>query len=277
MNVDEKYACSPLQLIRSFTDNRFLIRQMTWREVSSRYKGAVIGLAWSFLTPLLMLGVYTFVFSTVFKSRWGVEGAAGSKTEYALILFIGMIIHSLFSEIITRAPTLVVANANYVKKVIFPVEILTFISAGAAIFHSIIATSVFVVGQILIQHQIPWTVVFLPVVVLPLIIAALGFSWLLASLGVFLRDLPQLTAILSSILIFLAPIFYPMSAVPTSLQPIILLNPLTFIVQQAHKVALFGEKPDFVGLAVYTAIACVLAWFGFTWFQKTRKAFADVL
>lgn len=257
--------------------NRSLITQMTKREVVGRYKGSIMGLAWSFFNPVFMLAVYTFVFSMVFKSKWG--GAAGdeSKTQFALVLFVGLIVQGFFAEVLSRAPTLILNNVNYVKKVVFPLEILPVVSIGAALFHSMVSLVVLFSAFFLFNGYLHWTVLFLPVVLIPIVVAALGFSWWLASIGVFIRDVGQTIGIILTVLMFLSPVFYPIAAVPEKYRYWIMLNPLTFIIEQARAVLVWGNMPDWVGLGIYLLVAVAVALAGFAWFQKTRKGFADVL
>ena len=248
---------------------------MTRREVVGRYRGSAMGLLWSFLNPVFMLIVYTVVFSMIFKSRWG--GSDDSRTQFAVVLFAGMIVLNLFSEVVNRAPNLILANVNYVKKVIFPLEILPVIAMGAALFHSLVSIGVLLAAFAAFNGYLHWTAVFTPLVILPLVIFTLGISWMLASLGVFLRDVGQTIGLITTVLMFLAPVFYPASAVPAKLRPVIMINPLTFIIEQARDVLIWGRLPDWTGLSVYMLAALATAWAGYAWFQKTRKGFADVL
>ena len=257
--------------------NRQLIAQMTQRDVVGRYKGSAMGLAWSFFNPVFMLLVYTFVFSAIFKSRWGDAQADESKTQFAVLLFVGMIVMSLLSDVLNRAPTLITGNVNYVKKVMFPLEILPVIAAAAALFHSLVSLVVLLCAFALFNGYLQWTLVFIPLVLLPLVTLSCGLAWMLASLGVFLRDIGQFVAILTTGLMFLAPVFYPISAVPPEFRPFIMANPLTFIIEQARDVLIWGHSPDWTGLALYMLVSLGVAWAGFAWFQKTRKGFADVL
>jgi lipopolysaccharide transport system permease protein len=252
---------------------------MTKREVVGRYKGSALGLSWSFFNPLLMLVVYTFVFSVVFKARWGTAsaGAEESKAMFAIVLFIGMIVHGLFAEILNRAPYLVIGNVNYVKKVVFPLEILPVVTAGAALFHSLVSVAVWLLAYVTFIGIPHASALYLPVVLLPLLVLALGCAWFLASLGVFLRDVGQTIGILTTILMFMAPVFFPVTHLPERYQPFMMANPLTFIIEQAREVLIWGHQPVFAGLALYLLLASLFAWAGFAWFQKTRKGFADVL
>ena len=276
MNPHIPHPTSLSSLGKSLWKQRQLIKQMAWREVAGRYKGSVMGLLWSFINPVLMLTVYTFVFSVVFKARWGISGG-DSKTTFALILFVGLIVHGLLAEALNRAPTLILDNSNYVKKVIFPLEILPVISLVSALFHSTISLIVLLIASIAINGYLPWTVIFIPIVLLPLITLTLGLSWAIASLGVYIRDVGQTMSIITTIMLFLAPVFFPLSAIPEKYHFYILANPLTFIIEQAREVLIFGRLPDWLNLGIYMIVASTVAWLGYIWFQKTRRGFADVL
>jgi lipopolysaccharide transport system permease protein len=277
VNPHSAQPTSLVALVKSLVSNRQLIMQMTKREVLGRYKGSVMGLAWSFFNPVFMLVVYTFVFSEIFKSRWGGVGGDDSKTQFAVVLFVGMIVLNLFSEVLNRAPSLILQNANYVKKVIFPIEILPAVAMGAALFHSLISLGVLLAAFVLFNGYLHWTVIFIPLVLLPLILVTLGFAWMLAAAGVFLRDIGQTISVITTVLMFLSPVFYPVTAVPERFRVFIMANPLTFIIEQAREVLIWGHTPNWAGLCIYTLAAMAVAWAGFALFQKARKWFADVL
>lgn len=260
----------------SFWRNRELIWQMSRREVVGRYRGSIMGLAWSFFNPVLMLIVYTFVFSVIFKARWG-TGGEESKTDFALVLFVGMIVHGLFAECVNRAPALILSNVNYVKKVVFPLEVLAWVAMGSALFHALVSLVVLLCALLITNIYVPWTAVFFPVVAVPLVLATMGLAWFLAATGVFVRDIGQTTGITTTVLLFLSPVFYPVSAVPENVQTLLLLNPLTFIIEESRQVLIWGKLPNWAGLAIYTFASTMIAWLGFWWFQRTRKGFADVL
>lgn len=273
--VQSDSSASPISLVRSFVTNRLLIWQLAKREVISRYRGSMFGLAWSFFNPLLMLAVYTFVFSVVFRARWGAE--TSSHGDFAIILFVGIIVHGVFAECVNRAPGLILNNASYVKRVVFPLETLPWVAMGATLFHSIISILVLLIAQLLVKGGIPVTALWLPIVIAPLVIATMGVSWLLAAFGVYLRDIGQVTGILTTVMLFMAPVLYPVQALPENIRPWIYLNPLTFIIEQSREVLLWGNAPDFVGLGKYTLGALLAAWIGYAAFQKMRRGFADVL
>lgn len=248
---------------------------MVKREVIGRYRGSFLGLLWSFVNPVLMLTIYTFVFGFVFKARWGQENT--DKYEFALVLFTGLIVFNLFSECISRAPGLILGNVNYVKKVIFPLEILPWVALGSALFHAGISLGVLFIFLTAIGHGFSWTMLWLPVILLPFLLLIMGLSWLLASIGVFIRDVGQLVGMTLTVLMFMSPIFYPLSALPESVSYYLFLNPLTLVVEQVRNILIWGQQPNWSYLAIYSIIAIVFAWFGLLWFEKTRKGFADVL
>ncbi|WP_300731438.1 ABC transporter permease [Pseudomonas sp.] len=269
------FSASPREMAASLWRNKNLIRTAVKRDVLGRYRGSVMGIIWSFLNPLLMLTVYTVVFSVIFKARWGTGN--GSRTEFALVLFAGLIVFNLFSECINRAPGLIVANPNYVKKVVFPLEILPWINLGAALFHSLISLVVWLLAYLVFFGVPPATVLYLPLILLPFGLFIMGLSWLLAAVGVFIRDIAQFVGVLTTMLMFLSPIFYPASALPENFRSLLYLNPLTPVIEQTRDIIFWGRTPDFFMLGIYLLTATVIAWLGFAVFQKVRKGFADVL
>lgn len=276
MNPHTQHSTSLLELARSLWQHRHLTLQLTRRDVIGRYRGSVMGLAWSFFYPLFMLSVYTFVFSVVFKAKWGVE-SDGGQAAFAVILFVGMIVHGLLAEVLNRTPSLIVQNTNYVKRVIFPLEILPLTSLISALFHTLISVAVLLLAIVALHGQLHWTVLLLPVVLLPLVVFTLGVAWFLAAIGVYVRDVGQVMGVFTTVLLFVSPVFFPLSAIPAELQKFILLNPLTFIIEQSRAVLLFGQLPDAAGLGIYFVVSVLVMWLGFALFQKMRKGFADVL
>jgi lipopolysaccharide transport system permease protein len=262
-------------MVRSFWRNRSLIWALTKREVLGRYRGSVMGILWSFFNPLLMLGVYTFVFSTVFKARWA--GGSDSKTEFALLLFAGMLVFGIFSECVNRAPSLILSNPNYVKKVVFPLEILPIVSLGAALFHLLVSLLVWALFY-LVAFGVPKAgILLMPVALFPFAIFVLGLSWFLSSLAVYLRDAGQVVTVLVPAIMFLSPIFYPVTALPESFQGIVSLSPITAAVEQVRDLMFWGKGILWKSWASYMLVSVVIGWLGFAWFQKTRRGFADVI
>lgn len=276
MNPHKDHPATPIAMFRSLWHNRQLIWQMARRDINSRYRGSMIGLAWSFINPVLMLLVYTFVFSVVFKARWNANGNE-SKTDFAIILFSGLIVFNLFAEIVNRAPGLITSNVNYVKKVVFPLEILPWVALGSALFHAVISLFVLLLIQFVLKLSVPWTSIFFPIALLPLVFASMGFAWFLSALGVFVRDVGQITGIFITVLMFMSAVFYPVTALPEKYQGLLRLNPLVLIITESRKSLVLGELPDWVSIFIALFISLMIAFLGFWWFQKVRKGFADVI
>jgi lipopolysaccharide transport system permease protein len=273
---DARHYANPLVMIRNLWGQRDLVRQFALREVMGRYKGSYLGILWSLLTPLLMLAIYTFVFAVVFNVRWGTSPSE-SRAEFALTLFCGLIAFNVFSECLGRAPGLVVSNPNYVKKVVFPLEILPLGVLGSALVHSLISLAILCLGLLAFVGTLPWTLIYLPLVYLPLVGLSLGVSWLVASLGVFIRDLGNFVGLALQALFFMTPIIYPISAVPEALQPVLRLNPLSSVVEDFRRVIMWGQSPDWPWWGAVTLLSGLAVVAGYVWFMKTKRAFADVI
>lgn len=274
LRVRATFPMDPLHVWRSFWQHRRLIIQLARRDVSLRYKGSLLGIVWSFAYPLLLLGVYTFVFKVIFKAGWEENGVA---RNYALMLFAGLIVYNFFSECLAGAATLVLNHPSYVKKVVFPLEILPWVTAGGALFHAGVSVLVLLVGLIYFLGGIPLTLPLLAVVFLPLILFTVGMVWLASALGVYLRDISQVISVTLVLLMFMSPILYPSSKIPESLRWMLYFNPLAPILDQARAVAVYGQMFDpWVWLATLVA-GWLTAWLGLVWFQKTRPGFADVV
>jgi homopolymeric O-antigen transport system permease protein len=271
----QNFSISPREAVASFWRYRSLISALVQREIIGRYRGSVLGILWSLFNPVVMLAIYTFVFSVVFKARW--SGGSDSKTEFALVLFAGLIVFNLFAECFNRAPSLILSNVNYVKKVVFPLEILPWVALGSALFHTLVSLGVWLVAYLILFGVPHITVLLLPLVMLQLLLFVMGLTWWLASLGVYLRDVSQFIGMVTTVLMFLSPIFYPVTALPEEYRHLLLVNPLTPVIEQTRDVLFWGKVPDVTILSVTLLGDALIAWLGFAWFQKTRKGFADVL
>ena len=269
------FSASPVEMCASLWRNRELIKASAKRDVLGRYRGSVFGLLWSFFNPLFMLAVYTFVFSVVFKARW--NAGSDSKTEFALLLFAGLIVFNLFAECINRAPGVIISNVNYVKKVVFPLEILPVVALMSALFHGLINLGVWFLAYLVFFGLPHVTTLYLPLVIIPMLMFIMGLSWFFSSLGVYLRDVSQFVLLITTVLMFLTPIFYPVTALPEQYRFFLYINPLTVAVEQARDVMFFGKCPAFYELGILWLGGGGGAWLGFAWFQKTRKGFSDVL
>ncbi|BDU20199.1 transport permease protein [Dyella sp. GSA-30] len=254
--------------------NRDLIFSLIRRDIASKYRGSVLGMVWALLNPLLMLAIYTFVFSQVFKMRWG---GASNPSEFALMLFAGMLVFSFFSETVTRAPGLITGTPNLVKKIVFPLDIQGYVVIGSALFQSAISLIVLIGAHIIMKGLPPATALLIPVVFAPLSLMCLGLVWILSALGVYLRDIGQIVGHLVMMTMFLSPLFYPESAVPERFRFFIDINPLAMLIAQSRRVLILGDWPQWNILGWFTLAAFAFASFGYWLFQRTRKGFADVL
>ncbi len=296
---------SPGEVLGSGWRHRHLIFRLARREIEARYRGSLLGIAWTVLIPLLLLAVYTFVFSIVFQARWNpppappaavaattqpaeaAEEAAppqdlrtrmsSSRGGFALILFSGLVVFNLFAECVNRAPSLVRSVPTYVTKVVFPLEGLAWVALLVSGFNALVSGLVLMAGYVVLYGLPPLTLLGLPLVLLPMILLTLGLTWFLASLGVYLRDLEQFVPVLTTILMFMSPIFYPLERIPAAILPVFRLNPLAATVEATRGVLFWGHWPDWGWLLVQTVLAFLIAWLGYMWFAKTRKGFADVL
>jgi lipopolysaccharide transport system permease protein len=263
-------------MFASVWKHRSLVWQLLRRDIESRYRGSFLGIFWSLVTPLLMLCLYTFIFQYVFKSRWNISDSE-TTLSFAMMLFIGLCIHSITAEILTRSPSLIITHKNFVKKVVFPLEIISWTTLFSILFNFAIAFALAIAFVLLEMGKIPLTALWLPVIFLPYCLLLLGISWLLSGIGVYLRDIQQITGTVATLLLFLSPVFFSIRVLPEGLQTLILLNPISFVVDASRAVLVYGQHPDLVGLGVYSLVALVILLTGYTVFNKLRLGFADVL
>ena len=268
---------NPFLIVVNLWKHRNLIQRMIRREVGQRYRGSYLGILWSFLVPIAMMVAYTFVFSVIFKVRWRADAAENTTGSFAMTLFAGLTAFSLFSEVVGRAPGLVLAVPNYVKKVIFPVEILPVVAVGSALVNSLISALLVLTGTLFFVHTVSPTFLFLPLVYVPLVFLCLGLAWFLASFGVYVRDTLHVTGIVVQILFFLSPVFYPVSAVPERARFLFELNPMTSILDSFRRVLLWGQMPDWQTWGLWTVGCGVVCLLGYGWFMATKQGFADVI
>ncbi len=269
--------CNPYLAPRIIIQNKTLLIQMVRRSISARYKGTALGLIWSFAQPLMMLAVYTFVFGFIFKVRWGIEQSGISDIPFPLIMFCGMATFNIFSESANISSGIVTANANYVKKVVFPLEILPFSVVITTLVFSLTWFVLLFLGILLYAQQLQWTMLLLPITLFPLILFSCGISFFTASLGVYIRDTQHIIGIITQILFFMTPIFYPISVVPETMRWILEYNPISTFVEETRKVYLFGSMPDWTTYGICFVVSCLVFQLGLVWFSKTKKGFADVL
>ena len=263
------------EVVNSLISNRALVYQLTRRNIQIRFRGAALGILWSLVTPILMLAMYTLVFGTILKVPWKSQG--GGNLEFAAFLFAGLIVHSYFSECLQQSTDLITSNRQYVKKVVFPLTSLAWVAVLTPLFQAAISTVVLLIFLSVSYQIFHWTIIFVPFLLLPLMLVALGASWIIAATAVYLRDISQMIGLITLALLFVSPVFYERSMLPEAWQPWLYLNPITWIVEQMRGAVLYGELPDLGGYIIYTVVAFLVAWLGNVWFQRLRPGFADVV
>lgn len=269
-------SASPTHLLRSLWRHRFLLRQLVQRDVASRYRGSWAGLVWSLLLPCVMLAVYLFVFGYVFTPARKPGGGGGVSPAFALSLFAGMLLHGLVSECLSRAPSAVLAQPSYVKKVVFPVELLPLAVVGTAVVQFLIGSAVLLLA-LLVTQGLPATAWLWPLAWLPLLALSAGLSFILAALTVYLRDLAQLTGFVATLLLFLSPVFYPLESAPPGWQSWLLLNPLTIPIEVTRSVLVQGHGIPLALWGWHAGACLAVLWAGWWIFQRARRGFADVI
>ncbi len=262
------------QTLWTLPSRRELIFSLAKRDLLTRYKGSALGVVWAIITPIVMIAIFTFIFAGVFGARFN---ASSSHWDYALYLFCGLVPWTMFQETLQQSATTIVSHANLVKRVVFPLETLPVAQTFSALGNQLFATVALLLGILLIQHQLPLTVVWFPVVLIPQLLLTIGAAWLLAALGVFLRDIVQGVSLVLMAWMYLTPIIYPESIVPERFRWFINLNPFTSLIRSYRRIFLENQPPDWRGLGYFAIIAVVVFIFGYWWFARTRKNFADVI
>ena len=261
----------------AFIKDYELSRLFIGREIATKYKGSQLGLMWTVVNPLIMLSVYTLVFSQIFQAKWGSSADATNPMTFALNLFAGLIVFNIFSESATRAPTLITSNPNYVNKIRFPLHVLGEMVIGSSLFHALVSFGILLTAKLITENNIPATVVMLPLVLLPLVLMCLGLIWILSTIGVFIKDVNQVITAIVSMLMFLSPIFYPTSALPSGLQWMAKINPLAIIIEQTRQCLIDGIMPNIGHLLLQTIIALGWCEVSYRTLKRLEKSFGDVL
>ena len=256
-------------------ENRYLLGQMTKKDIGDRYKGSALGVVWAFVVPVLMLVIYTFVFSEVFQAKWG--NATDEKFSFAMILFCGLSVFNMFSETISRATGLISANVNYVKKVVFPLEILPVTMTLTALFHASISYLILVVANYVLRGSLSAYLWLWPIAMLPAVVLTVGMGYLVSALSVFLKDLGNIINVIVMILMYTSPVFYSLSAVPEDLRGICLWNPMTYVVENLRNVVLYNTMLQWDQYLISCVYAVVALFVGYRVFSRTKEGFADVL
>jgi lipopolysaccharide transport system permease protein len=266
----------PWQIVRHLRQHGALIQQFTVRDVLGRYRGSYLGVFWSLLRPLCSLAVFFVVFGYIFQSRFGHDDHE-SRVDYALGLFCGLIVLDFIAECISRGPTLILSNPNYVTKVVFPLEILPVSAVGGALVHLVVSSIPLFLAYFFVHGSLHLTAMYLPVILIPLVFLGLGVMWLFASLGVFVRDISSFVPVLITILMYVSAIFYPISKVPLAMRPAVVHNPLAVLIDNMRNVFMWGMPLDWGQYLSMSAVCIIFMVVGYAFFMRTKSAFADVL
>jgi len=265
-----------LNPIPSLISHRYLIGQLVRREVLLKYRGSLLGVGWSFLYPLLLLLGFTLVFGGIFGGRWGEATATRSGIEMALFIYCGLAVFTPFSEVITSAPRLLATNQNFVKKIIFPIEILPLVAVLAALSHGAAHLLLLAAAAYLFGHG-SITVLLAPLVLLPVWLFTLGAAWFIAAAGAYIRDLAHGMPVLAQFLMFVLPVFYPAQAAPGLLRSINTVNPLALAIEDLRRILLQGQAPDWGSWSVSLLLGGGATIVGYALFMRCREEFADVV
>lgn len=260
-------------MLSLFKNHRHILLQLSKRYIQERYRGSILGIVWSLINPLLMLAIYTLVFTVIFEARIPIE----TSHPFALWLFVGLILHMFFMECLSQATTIITRNSNYVKKVIFPLNILVPAITISALFQLVIGITILLAATSYLGYTIPLTIIFVPVILVPFIILTVGISWFIASIGVFIRDITHIIGLLGTVLFFISTILIPPKIIPELYRPLIYLNPLSYVTDFMREVVIMQQVPVLEHYLVFCAISVLIGVSGYLWFEKTKKGFADVL
>jgi lipopolysaccharide transport system permease protein len=263
---------NPLRIFADIWRNRYLLGQLIKRDVLLRYRGAMFGVLWIFISPLLMLAIFAFIFGQIFQARWPQQDTG---MPFWLLLYSGLIAFNIFAETVSRSPTSVRSYPSFVKKIIFPVNILPVVPLGAALVHGGF-------NFLILLAALAWTghlhigILLFPLLIAPLVLLALGLSWFLSAWGVFIKDMTQIVPVFIQMLLFLSPVFYPVSAVPEMLRPIYQYNPLGAVIETSRALVI-GEPIEWGSWCIALGFCLGMSILGFAFFQHSREEFADVL
>ena len=261
-------------LIALVKEHRGLIRSMVRRDLTNRYKGSIIGMAWAFITPAVMIVIFTVIFSGIFRARFGTQTG---PLSFAVNLFCGLLPWLAISDGIQRATVSITENVNLVKRVVFPIEALPLNPALSALLQQMIGTAVLIIALVILEKTLQPTIILTPLLLVPQLLVTLGLGWMMASLCVFIRDTPQFTQLALTTWMYLTPIFYPEEFIPPQYHWMVSLNPIAPLIRSYRRIIIEGRMPDWRGLGITLIFAFFCFLVGYWWFQRTKKAFADVL
>ena len=262
-------------MIRKLRDNKYLISQLVKKSIKKRYQGSVFGMLWTWIVPILMLTVYTFVFSVVFQARWGENEI--DKFQFALMMFCGLSVFNIISDVMSRATVLIASNSNYVKKVIFPLELLPFVETCTALFFCIINLIILVLARLVLYSKISPFVPLVILAIVPVFLFAFGMGLLLSSISVYLKDIGSIISVIIMILMYMSPVFFSLSSVPEDFQIVCTVNPITYMIENMRNILLYDRPLDICYYALSLVAASIVYVIGYTVFKKAKGGFADVV
>lgn len=259
---------------RNLAHNREILWTMGKREIKQKYKGSALGMAWSGITPILMLLVYTFVFTEIFSAKW--PGATSESTaEFGINLFAGLIIFNVFAETLTSSPNAIVANKNLVTKIVFPLEIITAANLVSSLFQALVNLLILSLAVVIVKGGLNIDIVALALAILPIVFNCIGLGWLLATAGVYSRDISHLTAVSTNFILFLSAVFYPITALPQSIQLVAELNPIAAIITNIRIILIAQEEISFIRLLIPCLVSYCFSCMCYVIFKKLSRTFAD--
>ena len=262
-------------MFKTLYKNNYLLRQLVKKDIQQRYQGSVLGMLWSFIVPILMLIIYTFVFSEVFQAKWDID--TSDKYQFALVLFCGLSAFNMVGEVMNRATVLIASNTNYVKKVIFPLEMLPVVITCSALFNCVISFIILVVAKLILYHNVSRTLYLIVLAMIPLCVMSAGLGLFISALSVYLKDVGNIISVLVTVLMYMSPVFFPLSAVPESFRGICEANPMTYIIENFRNVVLYGKCLDWKFYGISCAVALGIYLLGKLVFMRAKEGFADVL
>ena len=262
-------------MLRIILRNKYLVKKLIVRDIKTKYKGSVLGMFWSWIVPIMMLAVYTFVFSEVFQARWSVD--TNDKYQFAMTMFCGLSVFNVMAETMNRSTGLIMQNTNYVKKVMFPLELLPFVTVITAMFNCVVSLVILIVARLVIYKSISPMVLLLLPALIPILIISVGVGLFLSSLSVFLRDMGSIISVIVAVLMYATPVFYSSAAVPEKYRLISNLNPLTYIIENVRRIILYDEWINLQWYISSLITALVFYAIGLLVFKRSKEGFADVL
>lgn len=262
-------------MIRTLYKNNYLLRQLVKKDIKQRYQGSVLGMLWSFIVPVLMLVIYTFVFSVIFQAKWDIN--TDDKYQFALVLFCGLSAFNMFSEVLNRSTMLIASNANYVKKVIFPLEILPVMVTCSALFNCVISFGILIVAKFVIYRNVSPTLYMIFLAMIPLIILSVGVGLLVSALSVYLKDIGNFVSVFVTILMYVSPVFFPLASVPESFRKVCEINPMTYIIENFRNVVFYGTSLNWKFFGISCLASVIIYLLGKAVFMRAKEGFADVL